>query len=267
MELEWILAYLLLGAVVGLLAGLFGIGGGGIMVPVFTTLFTMQEFNSDQVVHVALATSMAAIMVTSLSSLRAHHSHGSVLWKVVWRMAPGILLGTFGAAQIASLISSRALSLFFAIFMGWVALRMMTRSRPNPSRELPGGPGLALAGTGIGSVSALVAIGGGSLTVPFLTWCNVSIQRAIGTSAAVGFPIAVAGTAGYLISGWGAIPGSGMFGFINLPAAAIVSVISYSVAPLGARLAHRLPVNTLSRLFAALLIFLSLHMLYVVYAA
>src|SRR5690625_7333822 len=116
---------------------------------------------------------------------------------------------------------------------------MMTRSRPDPSRELPGGPGLALAGTGIGSVSALVAIGGGSLTVPFLTWCNVSIQRAIGTSAAVGFPIAVAGTAGYLISGWGAIPGSGMFVFINLPAAAVVSVGGSCVAPRGARASDR----------------------------
>ncbi|MEX2585992.1 MAG: sulfite exporter TauE/SafE family protein [Balneolaceae bacterium] len=258
----WIL-YILLGAVTGFLAGLFGIGGGGVMVPVLTILYLWQGIQADVVVHMALATSMAAIMFTSLSSLRAHHSRKSVLWPVAFRLAAGVLIGTYVTASLTWRLSGDLLALIFTLFMGFVAYRMISNRELSVRGQLPGSLGLSAAGAGIGSLSALVAIGGGSLTVPFLAGCNVSIHKAIGTSAAIGFPIALAGTAGYLSSGWG-IPGlpAGSVGYIYLPAALAVSVMSVLTAPLGASVAHSLPVRSLRRLFGLLLLALSLMMLY-----
>jgi uncharacterized protein len=264
---EWILLYIALGSVVGFCAGLFGIGGGGIMVPVLTMFFVMQDFPSQHVVHAALATSMAAIVATSFSSLRAHHRHDAVLWGTVWRIAPGILVGTFGAAWLTAFISSRALAIFFVGFMFYVALRMFLNIKPKPSRNLPGAPVLSIVGTGIGGVSALAAIGGGSLTVPFLTWCNVDIRKAVGTSAAVGFPIAIAGTAGYLTGGW-SVQGVPPYtlGYIYLPAVIAIALMSMLTAPMGARMAHKVPGGLLKKLFAGLLLFLCLNMLYSVFS-
>jgi len=262
MELYWLI-YLALGILTGLLAGLFGIGGGGLMVPLLTSIFLMQGFSPDHVVHMALATSMAAIMATSLSSLRAHHRHQAVLWPVAVRLATGVLAGTFLAATLTSHISGVVLASIFTLFMGYVAARMIVPSRHAPGRELPASAGLAAAGFGIGSVSALVAIGGGSLTVPFLTWCSLPIHKAIGTSAAIGFPIAVAGTAGYLVGGMGTegLPGWSA-GYIYLPAAIWISMASMLTAPLGASLAHRLPVPAMRRWFGLFLLALALLMLY-----
>jgi uncharacterized protein len=266
-EIEWILAYIALGSVVGFMAGLFGIGGGGIMVPLLTTMFVIQGFPLEHTVHIALATSLASIIFTSVSSLRAHHRHDGVLWPVVGRIAPGILAGTFGVAYIASWIPPEPLAIFFVLFMFYVAARMFMDVKPKPSRQLPGTFGLSAAGAGIGGISALVAIGGGSLTVPFLTWCNVNIQKAIGTSAAVGFPIAVAGTLGYLLGGLNVegVP-SYTFGYIYLPAVLAITFVSILTAPFGAKLAHKLPVNMLKKLFAAMLILLCLKMLYTVFS-
>ena len=265
--LEWILAYVILGVIVGFLAGLFGIGGGGIMVPVLATFFVIQGFPIDHIVHLALATSMAAIIFTSLASLRAHHLHGGVLWPVVWRISPGIILGTFSVAWIAAYIPSQPLAIFFVLFMLYVSVRMFMNIKPKPSRTLPGTVGLSAAGVGIGGVSALVAIGGGSLTVPFLTWCNVKIQNAIGTSAAVGFPISVAGTLGYITGGLSvdALP-EYTLGFIYIPAVIAITIVSTLTAPLGARLAHKLPVDTLKKLFAVLLLMLCVNMVYAVFS-
>lgn len=259
--MEWIAAYLALGSLVGFLAGLFGIGGGALMVPILTTLFMMQGFPAGQVVHLALATSMASIIATSISSLRAHHRHGAVIWPVVASLAPGVVAGTFGAALLASRASSSALAIFFTCFILYISVRMLFDLRPRPSRELPGSLGLMAAGGGIGSVSALAAIGGGSLTVPFLVWCNVTITRAVGTSAAVGLPIALAGTAGYLAGGWGAggLPDWSL-GYIYLPAVAAISLTSVLTAPAGAAFSHRLPLHTLRRLFALFLLALSIKM-------
>lgn len=268
MDLDlWWLSYPLLGAVVGFFAGLLGVGGGGIMVPVLTTLFVAQDFPRDSVVHIALGTSMAAIVLTSFSSLRAHHKHGAVRWDVVRAITPGILLGTFGATFIASRVDSEPLAIFFACFMAYVALQMLANIKPKPSRELPGPLGMSGVGVGIGGVSALVAIGGGSLSVPFMTWCNVKVHDAIGTSSAIGLPIALAGTVGYLVNGWGA-PGMPTYslGFIYLPALVLISLVSMYTAPLGARLAHRLPVATLKKIFAGVLIVLSLKMLHALFA-
>ncbi len=260
---EWWLAYLVLGAFVGFFAGLLGVGGGAIMVPMLTTMFAAQGFPKSEVVHLALGTSMAAIVLTSLSSLRAHHAHGAVLWPVVRAIAPGVLVGTFAATFVAANLPTRPLALFFAAFMAYVSVQMFLNIKPKPSRELPGSVGMSAVGVGIGAVSALVAIGGGSLSVPFMTWCNVKVHNAIGTSAAIGLPIAVAGTVGYLANGWGrdGLPDLTL-GFIYVPALVLVSLVSTITAPLGARLAHRLPVPTLKRVFAVLVLFLCAKMLH-----
>lgn len=263
----WWLGYLALGGAVGFFAGLLGVGGGGIMVPVLTTLFVMQGVPIDQVVHLALGTSMAAIIVTSLASLRAHHQQGAVRWEIVRSMTPGILIGTFMATFIASRVASMPLAIFFTLFMAYVSLQMLVNTQPKPTRRLPGSMGMALVGSGIGGVSALVAIGGGSLSVPFMTWCNIKLQQAIGTSAALGLPIALAGTLGYLVNGWS---GEDMpplsLGFIYLPAFLLISAVSIYTAPLGAQWAHRLPTRTLKRIFAFVLLLLCAKMLYVLFA-
>jgi len=262
----WWLAYPVLGAVVGFFAGLLGVGGGGIMVPMLTTLFLAQGFPLAQVVHMALGTSMAAIVMTSVSSLRAHHGHGAVRWDVVRRITPGILLGTFGGTFIASRVDTAGLAVFFAAFMAYVSIQMLLNIKPKPTRELPGAAGMSAAGLLIGGVSALVAIGGGSLSVPFMTWCNVKVQNAIGTSAAIGLPIALAGTVGYLVNGWNA-PGTPplTLGYIYLPALVFVSLVSMVTAPYGARLAHRLPVATLKKIFAGVLMLLCAKMLHSIF--
>lgn len=266
MAMEWLAAYLVLGAFVGFFAGLLGVGGGGIMVPVLTTMFAAQGFPHEHLVHVALGTSMAAIVMTSISSLRAHHAHGAVRWDIVRGITPGVLIGTFAGTFVASRIDSAPLAIFFGCFMAYVSLQMILNVKPKPSRELPGLPGLVGVGGVIGGVSALVAIGGGSLSVPFMTWCNVKMQNAIGTSAAIGLPIALAGAAGYLINGWGSagLPDWSV-GYVYLPALIAVSLVSMFTAPLGARLAHRLPVATLKKVFAGVLIVLSLKMLHTVF--
>ena len=265
LEPNWILIYLGLGAVVGFFAGLLGIGGGGIMVPILTSLFAMQGFPHEHLVHMALATSMAAIIVTSVASLRAHHKHRAVIWPVVVSVAPGIIAGTFAGAVVAAMIPTVPLAIFFVVFMSYVALQMMLNVKPKPSRELPGKLGLSAVGMIIGVVSALVAIGGGSLSVPFMTWCNVKLQNAIGTSAAIGLPIALSGSLGYWLSGWHAeaLPALS-FGYIYLPAVLSMTILSVMTAPVGAALAHRLPVAILKKLFAVMLIALSGKMLHTV---
>ncbi|RYY73641.1 MAG: sulfite exporter TauE/SafE family protein [Gammaproteobacteria bacterium] len=265
MDIYFLILFLILGAATGLFAGLFGIGGGGIMVPVLTFLFVKLAFSAEHVVHMALATSMAAIIPTAIASLRAHHSRNAVLWSVVLKIAPGILLGTFAGTFLASYLSAKPLAIFFSCFMSFVALQMVMDRKPKPSRQLPSGVVLSGVGSGIGGISALVAIGGGTLTVPFLTWCNIALPVAIGTSAAVGLPIAFAGATGYLINGWSVenLPVHTL-GFIYWPAVIAMATASFFTAPLGARLAHSLPIPLLKKCFAALLISLSLQMLFTV---
>lgn len=259
----WLAAYLLLGAVAGFFAGLLGVGGGAIMVPVLALLFAAQGFPAEHLMHLALGTSMAAIVFTSVSSLRAHHAHGAVRWPIVKSIAPGILLGTFAGAQFASLIPTRPLAIFFTAFMSYVAFQMLANIKPKPSRQLPGPFGMFLVGSGIGAISALVAIGGGSLSVPFMTWCNVKMHEAIGTSAAIGFPIALAGSIGYLVGGWHAtgLP-SWSIGYVYLPALAACVAMSMLTAPWGAKAAHRLPVATLKKIFAGVILLLLAKMLH-----
>lgn len=262
--MSWSLAYIALGLFTGFSAGMLGIGGGLVMVPVLTMLFAAQgQFPAGETLHIALGTSAAAIVFTSLSSLRAHHQHQAVLWKIVLQITPGILFGTLLGTLFASSIDARPLAIFFTCFVCFVALQMVLDIKPKATRELPGALGIIATGTGIGAISSLVAIGGGSFTVPFLTWCNVPVRKAIGTSAAVGFPIALGSALGYAFNGYrhdGLPPLS--LGFIYLPALAWLVPPSMLVAPLGARMAHRLPVVTLKRVFSGLLIVLAGRMLW-----
>lgn len=266
MDFYLIISLLILGACTGLFAGLFGIGGGGIMVPILTLLFVQHQFPAEHILHMALATSMAAIVPTAIASLRAHHKHKAVLWSVVIKITPGILLGTFAGTFLASYLSAKPLAIFFSCFMGLVALQMMINRKPKPTQQLPDSLATAAAGSGIGAISALVAIGGGTLTVPFLVWCNVTLPVAIGTSAAVGLPIALAGATGYMVNGWN-ITGLPAYtlGYVFWPAVLLMAAMSFITAPLGAMLAHRLPVNLLKKLFALLLIGLSIQMLITVF--
>lgn len=256
----WFIGYLALGAVAGFFAGLLGVGGGAIMVPVLALMFAAQGFPAEHLMHLALGTSMCAIVFTSISSLRAHHRHGAVQWPIVKSIAPGILVGTFAGAQLASALPTRPLAIFFTVFMSYVAFQMLANIKPKPARQLPGPAGMLAVGGGIGAVSALVAIGGGSLSVPFMTWCNVKMHQAIGTSAAIGFPIAVAGTAGYLVGGGATGLPPYSIGYIYLPALAACVAVSMLTAPLGASAAHRLPVATLKKVFAGVILLLLVKM-------
>lgn len=263
MSIGWFAAYFALGTVTGFFAGLLGIGGGLILVSALALMFSAQGFSPDELLHLALGTSMATVLFTSVSSLRAHHAHGAVLWPVVKKLTPGLLLGTLLGTLIASRLPSQPLALFFSCFVVFVAIQMVIDVRPKPSRQLPTTTGMVVTGTAIGSISSLVAIGGGALTVPFLTWCNIKIHHAIGTSAATGFPIALGGSIGYLINGWNhpALPQHSL-GFIYLPALIGLVATSTATAPFGARIVHRLPVATIKRYFAGLLILLAGRMLY-----
>jgi uncharacterized membrane protein YfcA len=254
--------YLGLGAVAGILAGLMGIGGGLVIVPMLVFCFTGLVMPHEHIMHIALGTSLASIIFTSISSFMAHHRRGAVHWNIVRRIVPGIIAGTLFGAYIASLLSTNLLQGFLGIFLLYVAMQLLLDRKPKSSREMTGYAGMFAAGSGIGIVSSLMGIGGGTLSVPFMIWCNISVRHAIGTSAAIGFPIAVAGTVGYMLTGL-AVAGlpSYSIGYVYLPALLGVVSASMATAPLGVRLAHWLPVPGLKRLFAVLLLIVGVKML------
>ncbi|WP_285906210.1 sulfite exporter TauE/SafE family protein [Pseudodesulfovibrio pelocollis] len=258
--------YMVLGAVAGILAGLLGIGGGLVIVPMLNIAFEWQSFPQEHIQHVALGTSMATIIFTSISSMYAHHRRGAINYPAFWRLAPGIVLGTYIGAMLASALPTGFLKAFFGFFLYYVAVQMLLNIKPKPNRELPGVVGTSAAGTGIGVFSALVGIGGGTLTVPFLSWCNQTMHVSIATAAAVGLPIALSGTAGYVVGGWSVpgIPGPHI-GYVYIPAFLGIIAMSMLTAPLGAKLAHSLPVDKLKRVFAVLLILVGTRMLWTVF--
>jgi uncharacterized protein len=259
--MHW-LAYLGIGALVGFAAGLLGIGGGVVMVPLLVLVFADAGMPSEHLLHIALGTALAAMVFTSVSSMRAHHRHGAVEWKIARAMAPGMLAGSFVAALVAGWIPTRPLAVLFTVLVFYAATQILLDLRPATTRELPGAPGLFAAGTVIGAVSSLVAAGGAFLTIPFLAWCKVPLRRAIGTAAANGLPIAVAGTAGYIVHGLSVagLPWPSL-GYVYLPALALVVCTSTLAAPLGARLAHSLPIKRLRTVFALLLYGFAVRML------
>ena len=246
MSIQIILALAALGCCTGFLAGLLGIGGGMVLTPFLTLLLAYAGIPIEHIVHVAIATSMGTILFTSLSSVRAHAKRGAVLWNVVFAMAPGILVGGLLGAQISGALPTFWVAMIFAVFVYFSAAKMFLNTKPTPSRHLPGTAGMFGAGTVIGVISALVGAGGGFISVPFMTWCNVKMHNAVGTSAAFGFPIAFAGTIGY----------------IHLPALICVAATSIFFAPLGAKVAHATDTKPLKRIFACMLFVLASYMLW-----
>lgn len=250
-------AYLVLGACAGLLAGLLGVGGGLVIVAVLVYLLPAQGVPAENVMHVALATSLASIVLTGISSARAHHLRGSVMWPSVRWLVPGLLLGGLLGAGIASALDGSTLRYAVAAFC-LLAAAQLAFGTPRAGGERstpPASPGLSVAGVVIGALSAVVGIGGGSITVPMLVWLGVSPVRAVGTSAACGVAIGLASAAGY--AALGPPPGDlpeGSLGYIFLPAAAAIAVASIACAPLGTRIAHRLSGTALKRVFALLLL-------------
>jgi uncharacterized membrane protein YfcA len=253
-----------LGLVTGFLAGLLGIGGGMLIGPFMTLIMSGQGVGADLAVKMAIATSMATIMFTSISSVRAHHQRGAVRWDIVRGLAPGIVLGgALASVGVFSILKGTSLAIFFAVFVGFSATQMYLDKKPKPSRQMPAWKGQLAAGSVIGFLSGLVGAGGGFISVPFMVAHNVVILNAVATSAALGFPIALANTVGYVVSG-SALPGlpAWSLGYVWLPALAVIASCSVLTAPLGARVAHRMPVAKLKKVFAFVLYGLASYMLW-----
>lgn len=262
--LELLIMFLALGVVAGLLAGTLGLGGGVVIVPALLMIFPLMDFPSAILGQLAVATSLATIAVTSISSIRTHHRLGAVRWPVALPMATGILIGAFGGAFFASAMSSDMLVRLFGVFAMVVSVQMGMSSRRTQvvgEERLPSRVGLALVGTVIGTLSSMFGIGGGSLTVPFLSACRLRMQQAVAISAVCGFPIAIGGGVGFVLAGWQHpdLP-DGSLGFVYLPAAAGIVLTSFPLARVGARLAHRLPATTLKRVFAVALFLIGLKL-------
>jgi uncharacterized membrane protein YfcA len=257
----WFAAYIAVGACVGFLAGLLGIGGGMTLVPILAALFSAQALAPDHAVHMALATGMASVMFTSTASVREHHRLGSVDWSIVRRLAPGMIAGTLLSTLASGWVAQRTLALSFAVIVYAGAIQLLLGKKPHAARTLPGPAATVGIGLVIGIICGLVSAGGAFLTVPFMLFCGVVMHTAIGTAAAVGIPVAVIGTIGFVVAGWRveALPPHTL-GFVFLPALVALVIGSVITAPFGARLAHRLPVATLKRVFAGLLIVLATKM-------
>lgn len=259
----WLL-YAGAGALAGFLAGLLGIGGGMIIVPALILSFHWQGVPPEVLTHLAIGTSLASIMLTSVSSVRTHHANQGVDWPLFRRLLPALMIGSLLGAQIAHALPARVLQLVIAVFAIWTGLRMLRGVKPEAEdRPLPGRAGLGLAGTVIGAASAIFGIGGGSLMVPWLVHHAVTMRRAVGTAAASGFPIALAGTAGFIWSGQGiaGLP-AGSTGYIYWPALLGIAVTSIVFAHLGAESAQRVPAQTLKRAFGIVLVLIGIRFLF-----
>lgn len=263
LDIQTIIYFLLLGSFVGVISGLFGIGGGGIIVPILTTIFMAHGIAEQNVVHMALGTSMAIIIVTSISSIKAQQKKKAIVWDVVKMMTPGIIIGTFLATFIASRLDSFYLSIIFAVFMFYSSIQMFIGKKPKPENKIFSNKTHFLSGGIIGALSSLVSIGGGILSVPYLLIQNIEIKRAIATSSAIGFPIAFSGTIGYIINGWENTSMDTLtLGFVNLAAFACVAVASFLTAPIGVMLVHKINLNLMKKLFSLIPFILSIKMIY-----
>ncbi len=255
--------YALLGAIAGVLAGMLGVGGGIIIVPLLVIAFSYQSLPVDIIMHLALGTSLASIVFTSISSARAHHKHEAVDWSIVKKITLGIIIGTYAGTFFASKIQGQFLQIFFSVFLLYVAWQMLLGKPPRASRSMPNLLGVNFAGLGIGVISSLVGIGGGTISVPYMVWHNIAMRRAIATSAAIGIPIAVAGCVGYIFNGLNVVglPQYSL-GYVFLSALGGIVICSVLTAPIGARLAHTWPVSTIKKCFAVLLFAVSFKMFF-----
>ena len=262
MLLSDIFMLMLCGGISGFLAGLLGIGGGMILVPFMILVFGHLGFNPEVIVHMAIATGMATILFTTSSAIWAHHKHGSVDWKLVVALSPGMIFGGLvGGSELFEALKTSWLSLFFALFIVYSSIQMLLNKKPKPGRELPGPVGLFGFGTFAGALASLVGAGGAFITVPFMLWCNVKPHNAMASSSGLGFPIAAAATLGYMYGSWGNpnLP-AGSLGFVYLPAVACIVAVSIFTAPIGAKMARKLNVGQLKRVFGVMLLFLAAFM-------
>jgi len=260
-EISAALTYAGLGLVVGFFSGLLGIGGGSMIVPILGLTLVAFGFSPEVVMHLSLGTSLAVIVLATASGTREHHRHRAVRWDLVKALAPGIVTAALGAGFLARALPLAFLKLFFTLFMFYVTWQIVFGLKPGKARSLPGKAGLFSMGALIGGASGLAGVGGAMLSVPFLAWCAVPFKVAIGTSAAIGFVVSVAGTAGYVVAGLTdpAVP-RGAIGYVYLPAWIGISITSVAAAPFGARLTHRLPVAALRKTFAVFILALTLKL-------
>jgi len=260
--MEWWIAYLGMGLAVGFFAGMLGLGGGVVLVPLMTFLFSAQHFPGDRVLQLALGTSLTSIIFTSISGLRAHHTHCAVRWDIVRSAAPGLVLGTLLGTLVAEKLPTRYLAIVFVLFVSYSALQLVIDVKPRPSRTLPKGFDMWSAAGAIGLISSMAGAGGGVLTIPLMTMCNVPIREAIGTSSALLLPIAGAGAIGYVWAGLGEehLPPFSL-GYIYLPALAGIVLGTLVTVPWGAMAAHRMPLSWLKKVFAVVVLALATNML------
>ncbi len=254
---------LLFGGFAGILAGMFGIGGGMVLVPFFVWLFNRQGIAAEWNMIMAVATSLATIIVTATASISAHHRRGAVLWDIVAWLAPTVFAGAVLGTLIAEYLPAELLKTLFAIFLIYAALQMALHLQPG-ARDLRRDPLLlAMAGAVIGMVSAILGIGGGTLTVPFLTKCRFPIRNAVAIASTCGLPIAIAGTLSYMLLGWNktGLP-AGSAGYVYLPAFFGIVITSSLLAPVGAKLAQTLPTIRLKRYFSVLLLIAAIKLLW-----
>ncbi len=262
MLLSDILMLMLCGSISGFLAGLLGIGGGMILVPFIILVFNHLGFNQEVIVHMAIATGMATILFTTSSAIWAHHKHGSIDWRLVASLSPGMIFGgLIGGSELFEALKTSWLSLFFAIFIVYTSIQMLLNKKPTAGRDLPGVIGLFSFGTFAGALASLVGAGGAFITVPFMLWCNVKPHTAMATSSGLGLPVSLAATIGYMYGSWGNpnLP-SGSLGFVYLPAVACIVIVSIFTAPFGAKMARKLNVAQLKRVFGIMLFFLAAFM-------
>ena len=265
-EFNWLwLCFPLLGCLVGFMAGLLGIGGGLIAVPFITIILSASGLNHPDLHKIALATATTTILFTSFSSMRSHVKHKNVEWPAVKGILPGIILGTLIGTYLVHHIPTTPLRIVFIGFTFYTAYSMLSGAQPKASRTLPNSGWLFGVGSFIGTLSTLISAGGGFVTVPFLIACNTPVRRAIGTSATLGFPIALSGVIWYLISFYD-IPDlpPHTIAYIYWPAVLSIVVTSFVFAPLGARAAQTWPVATIKKVFAVMLSALGLHMCYTI---
>lgn len=260
-----LIIYLLIGAIAGFAAGLFGVGGGLIIVPILYVVFTQLQYDPSILMHMAVGTSLATIIVTSVSSVSAHHKKGAVLWSVFRNLAPGLVVGSFLGANIADVLSGQHLQLVIGFFALWVAFNMFKGAKVevDTNKNLPSSAKQMVAGGGIGLASAIFGIGGGSLTVPYLNHYGVVMQKAVATSAACGLPIAIAGALGFMWFGHQSnLEMPNTIGYVHIYAFIGISVMSFITAKFGAKVAHLLSPAMLKRCFACLLTTVGSYFIY-----
>jgi uncharacterized membrane protein YfcA len=253
----------LFGGIAGLLAGLFGIGGGVVLVPFFLWLFTKQGFPQETVMHIAIATSLATIIITSIASVTAHHRLGSVMWEIVYKLAPGVFIGAIVGAAFADHLPTESLRLFFAAYLFIVGVEMAFQWQPKQAKIQISSAMLRIFGLVIGILSSILGIGGGTLTVPLLNRYNFTMRNAVAISSACGLPIAISSTFSFAILGWNkaGLP-DGSIGYVYWPAFVGIVLVSTLLAPVGAKLAHKLPTKTLKRFFSLLVFAITLKMVW-----